>query len=52
MLQESIAKGIGTNTILQDKNNQIVEAGIAGKADEGDDPRLRDIAMMLQVSRR
>ena len=34
-----VNKGIGnTNTILQDKNNQIV-AGIAGKADEGDDPR-------------
>ena len=37
-------KGIGnTNTIPQDKNNQIV-AGIAGKADEGDDPRAKDIA--------
>ncbi|HAE14271.1 MAG: gliding motility protein GldM [Chitinophagales bacterium] len=39
-----VNKGIGnTNTILQDKNNQIV-AGIAGKADEGDDPRAKDIA--------
>jgi len=39
-----VNKGIGnTNSILSDKNNQIV-TGIAGKASEGEDPRAIEIS--------
>ena len=39
-----VNKGIGnTNTILSEKNNQIV-TGIQGKADEGEDPRAKEIS--------